>query len=969
MSVADPFGLVGQVLDGQFRVDKLVGEGGFSAVYRGHHQGLNEPIAIKSLKLPSSLAPSLVDTFVQRFRDESRILYRLSQGNLHVVRSIAAGTTQAPTTGALVPYMVLEWLEGRSVQNDFTVRRTLGQTGRSLEEILKLFETAADGLAYAHAQGVVHRDLNPGNLFLASTQQGVKMKVLDFGVAKLMHEGALNMGPRQQTVGQIKIFAPAYGAPEQFDDRIGTVGAFSDVYAFALILIEALRDKCVNEGTHIGEFAQRACDPAHRPTPRALGVNVPDEVEAAFARATTLDPKERWQSAGDFWKSLTIANKFAIERRHETAARETPPLAMGGPALQGKTGPAIAKKNLDRTIPLGSTAPRPRTPTTIGIPPPDPGSAPANRAPSAAATIKPLGAKGSSPGFPAPIVPALGRTMALPTPGMPMSPIAPPRSPSRPPSSARNPALPAVQPLAPPGPVAAEGATTRRGTGADRSPWLAPAPGSAPASPPSSGEMPSTDPLPDLNKEEAEDEPTTVHAPAPEILRTLALHDAANARAAADQLIGREKASREAGARPAVTAGAADAEANMLEAAARSASTKPPYVEAPEDFPEPPDSGGTLMMAPVAQAPHRAPGGLGSTLAMASPLGPGFAPAHPPDWHAATQGLHAMPVQAAPGMQGIPGAHGTPPQGVPPVHLAAGALPYGQGGGMQGGAPFGAPPQQQPQPPQGGQGGQSFARPSGGQHAFPAPSFAPSAPPAPPKQAIPIVPIAVVLALLALGGIGMGFVALRARHAAAHADPADAASSHDVAPAASVAAVASSAAPEETAAPVPPPAPVADEVDASPVATAEPQDAAPAPTATTTTTAIATAVAPPPVTNTPPPTFGQPPVAPFTPPPPPPPPSAKPSGDPNAFSEALARTRLGQANGVLAFCKKEGGVTGPGTAWVTFGTDGSVAGIAVDPPYAGTKEGDCVSGQFRRAKVTPFTGAPQTVRHGFEVPK
>ena len=95
MSVADPFGLVGQVLDGQFRVDTLVGEGGFSAVYRGHHLGLNEPIAIKSLKLPSSLDGSLVDTFVQRFRDESRILYRLSQGNLHIVRSIAAGTTAA----------------------------------------------------------------------------------------------------------------------------------------------------------------------------------------------------------------------------------------------------------------------------------------------------------------------------------------------------------------------------------------------------------------------------------------------------------------------------------------------------------------------------------------------------------------------------------------------------------------------------------------------------------------------------------------------------------------------------------------------------------------------------------------------------------------------------------------------------------------------------------------------------------
>ncbi|MDB4933463.1 MAG: serine/threonine protein kinase, partial [Labilithrix sp.] len=370
MSAADPFGLVGQVLDGQFRVDKLVGEGGFSAVYRGHHQGLNEPIAIKCLKLPSALGTTLVDTFVQRFRDESRILYRLSQGNLHVVRSIAAGTTQAPATGALVPYMVLEWLEGRSVLNDFTVRRTHGEKGRSIEEVVKLFDTAADGLAYAHAQGVVHRDLNPGNLFLANTQQGVKMKVLDFGVAKLMHEGALDMGPRAATVGQIKIFAPAYGAPEQFDDRIGSASAASDVYSFALVLLEALRDKTVVEGRHIGEFANVTCDPARRPTPRALGLDVPDEVEQAFARATALDPAQRWHTAGDFWQSLTIALKFASERKHESAARETPPLAMGGPPpAAAPANPGAGGKNLARTMPLSST-----TPNVPGLPRPAPGA-------------------------------------------------------------------------------------------------------------------------------------------------------------------------------------------------------------------------------------------------------------------------------------------------------------------------------------------------------------------------------------------------------------------------------------------------------------------------------------------------------------------------------------------------------------------------------------------------------------------
>ncbi len=992
MSVADPFGLVGQVLDGQFRVDKLVGEGGFSAVYRGHHQGLNEPIAIKSLKLPSSLGTSLADTFVSRFRDESRILYRLSQGNLHIVRSIAAGTTQAPLTGALVPYMVLEWLEGRSVQNDFTVRRTLGQTGRSLDVVLKLFESAADGLGYAHAQGVAHRDLNPGNLFLAQTQHGLKMKVLDFGVAKLMHDGALNMGPRAHTVGHIKIFAPAYGAPEQFDDRIGTAGAFSDVYAFALILIEALRDKSVNEGTHLGEFARSACDPDKRPTPRAFGIDVPDEVEAAFARATTLDPKERWQSVGDFWQSLSIASKVATERRYESAARETPPLAMGGtpPPSPVTPGPAAAPrdaavvKNLARTIPLGSAtlprpglagaapgtpgAPRPRTPTTIGIPAPAGARAPAAAASGTGTTPGPGPGKpgtGTAPTaapLAAPPPAALGRTMAMPmTPG---TAIGAPRAAVRAPSSARHPAPPhapaasdrppgasttePAPPLAPPrlGSNPALGAfartdakppsSRRAGSSIPTSAGVAPARESNEVV-----DIPSMNPLPD-DDEEDEDEATKVHAPAPEMLRTLAFHEAANARAQAEAMIARERASR---------------------AAATQAAAKPPYIDPNEDIPEPPPSGGTLMMAPVARQqmmdaaapppPQWQNQSLNSTLAMASPL----QPTGPNDWGAPTQAMAAVPmppVQAAPGMHGIPGAHGTPPQGVPAVSLPGNLpapLPYGQGSAVI--------PQQQQQQQQHSPSAVPLSR-QPGEHAFPPPSFAQA--PAPPKAPLPILPIAIVLGVLALGGIVMGAFALRARHAVPTDGDAAAASSGPM--------VSASLTPVPVALPddpapavataIPVPVAVAEEdaaVDASVVAEVDAAPAVPA--------VVATATAPtsaPVPTTAPPNPFGQP-TAIATPPPP------KPTADPNAFSESGARAKLAQANGVLAFCHKEGGVTGNGSASVTFGPDGNVVGVAIDPPFGGTKEGDCVASQFRRVKVNAFTGSPQTVRTQFEVPK
>jgi serine/threonine protein kinase len=1017
VSVADPFGLVGQVLDGQFRVDKLVGEGGFSAVYRGHHQGLNEPIAIKCLKLPAALGTTLVDTFVQRFRDESRILYRLSQGNLNVVRSIAAGTTQAPATGALVPYMVLEWLEGRSVQSDFTVRRTKGETGRSLDEIVKLFDTAADGLAYAHAQGVAHRDLNPGNLFLASTQHGVKMKVLDFGVAKLMHDGALNMGPRAQTVGQIKIFAPAYGAPEQFDDRIGAVGAASDVYAFALVLLEALRDRNVVEGTHLGEFAQSTCDPARRPTPRVLGIDVPDEVEQAFARATTLDPAQRWANAGDFWQSLSIALKLSTERKYENAARETPPLTMGGIGA-----PAPAKTPMARTMPLGASTPglprpapgasRPRVPTTIGIPAPASGPRPA---------ASPI----SSPKVP--VVPAgAARTLASPGsaspnttlagPGSPLAPpAAPPRASVRPPSSPRN-AMPNLPPLQAPTGMSAP-ATARYPDDIQ----TAIGGGGAPAS------------APDDDEDEA-DEATRVHAPAPEVLQTLALHQAVAAKnaAAMSHVAAARPAAGMPPPQPAVVPPSPESseEASALEAAARGAAMNPPHGDmhggagrhAPIT-PVPP-SGATLMMSPAAHAAaqHAVAAAQAAAAAQSAALGAGhagFGGGPPPPHMGLNSTLAMMPPTQTPGLafqpQGQPPQHAAPPPGADtpfgsssslqpealfgalgpapvqatePLNLgnlegmhrhmsnspdafarAQGQpqgpgmpLPYGQGsamvpsmqgqpaqsggvyGGPQGGAPFGQRPMEQPYPPS------SYMQ-------------APHGPTAPKAGGFPVLPIAIALGVLALAGGVLGIFAVRARHLPTGGDPV----------------AMSASAGERTPTPVPvaaeptmvPSAATAAPADPTPAPTAEPAPTAPAvaesataaPTAATATTAT---TAP---TTTAPTTTG----APFTPPPSTatavPTAVPKPTADPNAFNEGAAKTRLAQANGVLVICQKGSGVSGPGTASVTFGTDGTVSAVAIDPPYAGTKEGDCAAAQFRRAKVNAFTGSPQTVRHSFEVPK
>jgi serine/threonine-protein kinase len=350
-------GLVGQVLDGQYRIDEFVGEGGFSVVYRGFHIGLGEIVAIKCLKLQTSLqlGSAIVESFVRRFRDEGRILYRLSQGNLHIVRSIASGTTIAPTTGSLVPYTVLEWLEGHSLAQDFDRRRAAAMRGRAPHEAAVLFSTAFEAVAYAHEQGVIHRDLNPGNIFLTQTREGVRAKVLDFGVAKIVSDHALELGPRAATIGQLRMFSPAYAAPEQFDEKLGKPGPFTDVYTLAIVFVEALRDQPAIEGENIATLVGQTLDANRRPTPRTLGIDVPDELEKVFVRALSIAPENRPQNAAQLWAEIAAALKIRnIALPSPSQLMKTPP-----PSTSAPVRPTFGAQTVRMVSPLSTNEPNP----------------------------------------------------------------------------------------------------------------------------------------------------------------------------------------------------------------------------------------------------------------------------------------------------------------------------------------------------------------------------------------------------------------------------------------------------------------------------------------------------------------------------------------------------------------------------------------------------------------------------------
>jgi serine/threonine-protein kinase len=332
MAGGDALGFVGKHIEPQVRVEARLGEGGFSVVYRGRHIGLNEDVAIKFMKLPAGLGPALTQELVDRFRAESQISYRLSQGNLDIVRSISSGAA-VTRAGVLVPYIVLEFLIGKSLADDFKDRRQSGQRGRALEEVVEMFEPAVGALDYAHKQGVVHRDVKPGNLFLAETRGGgVRLKVLDFGLAKVLIPDNIGL-VASQTIARAAMCSPAYGAPEQFDPKhLGPVDASTDVYGLTLVLLEALAGRKARAADSMMDGMRLALDPHSRPSARALGLDIPVKLEALFDRCVALQRADRPKDAGEFWSELKSIVQAKATARPQLSAQASTIAMAGSPA-------------------------------------------------------------------------------------------------------------------------------------------------------------------------------------------------------------------------------------------------------------------------------------------------------------------------------------------------------------------------------------------------------------------------------------------------------------------------------------------------------------------------------------------------------------------------------------------------------------------------------------------------------------
>jgi serine/threonine protein kinase len=303
---SDPFGWAGALLDGRYRIGDLAGEGGFGVVHAGRCLGTDEPVAIKFLKLEGAVPFAARGRFLSQFIGEGKLLSRLSELTPGVVRAIDVGAATAPT-GVWTPYLVLEWLTGVTLEEELAARMKAGLGGRTLREAIDLLEPAARAIDVAHEHGVLHRDIKPGNLIVTEVGGLWTLKILDFGVAKVMRD----VRARAETSSKSPphyAFSPPYGAPEQFEQRYGATGPWTDVFALALVLAEVVAGRRALMGEDLGELYRQAADPARRPTLRTLGVASGDEVERVLEQALAVEPRNRHRRAGAFWEALIAAS-------------------------------------------------------------------------------------------------------------------------------------------------------------------------------------------------------------------------------------------------------------------------------------------------------------------------------------------------------------------------------------------------------------------------------------------------------------------------------------------------------------------------------------------------------------------------------------------------------------------------------------------------------------------------------------
>jgi serine/threonine protein kinase len=269
--------MIGKVLSHYKLVEKL-GQGGMGVVYKARDTRLERFVAIKVLPAESVVGPERN----RRFAQEAKAASALNHPNIVTVHDLdSAGD---------VHFIVMEYVAGK------TLDRLIGDKGMKLSYALGYAVQIADALSKAHSAGIIHRDLKPSNVMV--TEDGT-VKVLDFGLAKLMEPGEPDESARTATVhteeGKI-VGTVTYMSPEQAEGK--KVDARSDVFSFGSVLYEMLTGRPAFRGeTKASTLA--AIINQESQSPREIVSDLPEEVERVLLRCLRKDPQRRWQSMAD----------------------------------------------------------------------------------------------------------------------------------------------------------------------------------------------------------------------------------------------------------------------------------------------------------------------------------------------------------------------------------------------------------------------------------------------------------------------------------------------------------------------------------------------------------------------------------------------------------------------------------------------------------------------------------------------
>ncbi|MGM0596909.1 MAG: serine/threonine-protein kinase [Myxococcota bacterium] len=268
---------------GNYIVSSLVGEGSMGQVYLGEHPKIGRKVAIKVLISSLSSDPEMSN----RFLSEARAVNKINHPN--IVEVFDFGKLDDDRL-----YLIMEYLEGKTLED---IIRTCPL---SCEETIKLFSQIAKALKSAHDNGIIHRDLKPENIFIEQNNNINKVKILDFGVAKLLEPG---MGKAHKTETGLIMGTPSYMSPEQAAGNINKIKNTSDIYSVAIIIYEMLTGKLpIHDDLVPKLLVKHICE---QPTPIfKYYPDFPINLWEVLKKALAKQPYQRFQSIEAFFNEF-----------------------------------------------------------------------------------------------------------------------------------------------------------------------------------------------------------------------------------------------------------------------------------------------------------------------------------------------------------------------------------------------------------------------------------------------------------------------------------------------------------------------------------------------------------------------------------------------------------------------------------------------------------------------------------------